>query len=134
MTLLPSLSNNSLLIDSTACLSQSAICPNPQPDEFFTWTDSEIENNKTPSPELLPDGWDEWYASLLNMSGTGQFFSERMNLHPEGDTSVVNEMDYLVMGLSNSYSAGFAGGAEYTLDTGFVSCYRCLKWNWQRPY
>ncbi|KAI6821078.1 hypothetical protein KC340_g11228 [Hortaea werneckii] len=123
MTLLPSLSNNSLLIDSTACLSQSAICPNPQPDQFFTWTDSEIENNKTPSPELLPDGWDEWYAPLLNMSGTGQFFSERMNLHPEGDTSVVNEMDYLVMGISNSYTARFAGGAEYTMDTGFFSLY-----------
>ncbi|GAB1742070.1 hypothetical protein NU219Hw_g7459t1 [Hortaea werneckii] len=123
MTLLPSLSNNSLLINSTACLSQSAICPNPQPDQFFTWTDSEIEHNKTPSPELQPDEWDEWYASLLNMSGTGQFFSERMNLHPEGEPSVINEMDYLVMGISNSYSAGFAGGAEYTLDTGFFSLY-----------
>ncbi|KAI7447922.1 hypothetical protein KC336_g860 [Hortaea werneckii] len=123
MTLLPSLSNNSLLINSTACLSQSAICPTPQPDQFFTWTDYEIENNKTPSEELHPDEWDEWYASLLNMSGTGQFFSERMNLHPEGDVSIVNEMNYLVMGISNSYSAGFAGGAEYTLDTGFFSLY-----------
>ncbi|RMY14165.1 hypothetical protein D0868_01602 [Hortaea werneckii] len=123
MTLLPSLSNNSLLINSTACLSQSAICPTPQPDQFFTWTESEIENNKTPSEELQPDEWDEWYASLLNMSGTGQFFSERMNLHPEGDNSVVNEMGYLVMGISNSYSAGFAAGAEYTLDTGFFSLY-----------
>ncbi|KAI6881578.1 hypothetical protein KC360_g6598 [Hortaea werneckii] len=123
MTLLPSLSNNSLLINSTACLSQSAICPTPQPDQFFTWTDYEIENNKTPSEELQPDEWDEWYASLLNMSGTGQFFSERMNLHPEGDISVVNEMNYLVMGISNSYSAGFAGGAEYTFDTGFFSLY-----------
>ncbi|RMY07200.1 hypothetical protein D0867_09420 [Hortaea werneckii] len=123
MTLLPSLSNNSLLINSTACLSQSAICPTPQPDQFFTWTEAEIENNKTPSEELQPDEWDEWYASLLNMSGTGQFFSERMNLHPEGDNSVVNEMGYLVMGISNSYSAGFAAGAEYTLDTGFFSLY-----------
>jgi len=122
MSLLPSLSNNTLIVNASACSIQSANCPLPVPNLFsWEWADELAVDNRTLSPELTASEWDMWQAALLNMSGSGQFFSQSMNLHPDGDILNNNIMDYLVMAISNGYSAGFPGGAEYTLDTGFVS-------------
>lgn len=121
LALFPSLANNTLIVNQSACASQSANCPRPQPN-LFQWSDADEASgtNRTMSEDLTASEFDPWYASLLNMSGNGQWFSETMNLHPADDNSVSDVIDYLVMGVSNTYSAGFPNGAEYTLDTGFV--------------
>ncbi|KAK5128957.1 hypothetical protein LTR85_000290 [Meristemomyces frigidus] len=124
MSLLPSLSNNTLIINSSACSSQSATCPLPIPT-LFQWSgaDTVSGDNKTISPEHTPSEWDATQAALLNMSGSGQFFSERMVLHPDGNVDESDILSYLVMAISNSYAATFPGGASYTLDSGFFSLY-----------
>lgn len=122
MSLLPSLSNNTLIINASACSSQTAACPLPTPS-LFSWSgaDAVSGDNRTLSPEHTPSEWDVNQAALLNMTGSGQYFSQRMTLHPDGDTSLSDILGYLVMAVSNSYTAMFPGGAQYTLDSGFVS-------------
>lgn len=121
MSLLPSLSNNALIINSSACSSTSAACPLPLPT-LFAWTgaDAVSGDNLTISAEHAASEWDINYAALLNMSGSGQFLSQRMTLHPDGNTAVADFLG-VVVGLSNGYAATFPGGASYTLDSGFVS-------------
>jgi len=121
MSLLPSLANNTLIINSSACVSQSANCPLPTPGLWSqSGADVVADNTKTVSAAHAPSVWDANYTALLRMNGSGQFFSERMTLHPTSN-SASDFLDYLVMAISTSYAVTFPGGAGYTLDTGFVS-------------
>lgn len=120
--MLPSLSNTTLIINESACASQSANCPLPTPT-MWTWSDADTNSgdNKTISPEHSASDWDVNQAVLLNMTGTGKFFSQGMNLHPDGDIDTNDTLGLLEMTVSNSYAANFPSGATYTLDAGFVS-------------
>lgn len=117
MSLLPSLANNTLLINSSACSSQSANydCPLPV-STLFTWTgaDGVANDSQTLSSEHAASEWDTKLAALLNMSGSGQTFAQVLDFSPD--------VNNLAVEISNSYDASFPGGASYTLDIGFVSC------------
>ncbi|KAK4550462.1 hypothetical protein LTR36_000041 [Oleoguttula mirabilis] len=124
MSLLPSLSNMTLVVNSSACSSQSAACPLPVPT-LFHWSGADTVSgiNKTIGTERIPSEWDSNQAALLNMSGSGQVFKQRMTLHPAGDVDVADFLDGMAMAVSNSYAASFPGGASYMLDSGFFSLY-----------
>ena len=119
MTVLPSLSSNALIINSSACQIQGASCPQTT---AALWTQSGADvvsiYNKTWSDALPSSDWDATYTALLGISGTGRFFSERMSLYPYGGGPYFLGV---VTGVSNSYKVTFPGGAGYILNTGFVS-------------
>jgi hypothetical protein len=127
MYLLPSIANVTLIVNSSTCANQSSKCALTKtgvpPLWYETTADEEANDNKTVGPNLPPTDWDSRYAALLNMTGDGQFFSERLTLYDDGNykyDGTGDQLNYHVMSMSNSYSAQFPGGAGYTISSGFV--------------
>jgi len=129
MYLFPSLSNTTLIVNASACSSQSSSCPLPLPALWYqSGADIVSNDTETYSPLHSATEWDSRYAALLNISGQGRYFSERLTLYANGDYSYVDaggDILGTVMEISNGYEVMFPGGAGYTIDGGFVSF--CLR-------
>lgn len=65
--------------------------------------------------------WDPDYAVLLDMSGSGRHFRDRMTLHRDSDTADSVFLDGQVMGISSNYTVNYSADSEYTMNVGFVS-------------
>lgn len=65
--------------------------------------------------------WDQDYAALLDMSGSGRHFSERMTLHRDSDVADPVFVGAMAMGISANYTVNYSADSEYTMNVGFVS-------------
>lgn len=64
--------------------------------------------------------WDQDYAALLDMSGSGRHFRDRMTLHRNSDYADPVFLGH-AMSISANYTVEYSGNAEYTVNAGFVS-------------
>lgn len=64
--------------------------------------------------------WDPDYAALLDMSGSGRHFTDRMTLHRDSDSADPVFLS-IGMGISANYTVNYGVDAGYTMDVGFVS-------------
>ncbi|OQO08672.1 hypothetical protein B0A48_06542 [Cryoendolithus antarcticus] len=123
--MMPSVSEFSLAINSSACRDQTA-CPLPVPDLWTTTGAYQVSDGpQRESAPFAPSTWDSDYASLLNLSGDAGFFTTRLTLHadaPVGQT-YASYLDGAGMGISQNLTVGFPGGAAYIMDRGFFSLY-----------
>lgn len=126
LPMLPSISQSSLIVNASACRSQTAACPLPLPE---MWTASNAylytEGLSTQSDLIDAAAWDPEYASLLGLDGSGRHIRQRMTLH-HGDST---NLDSNAMSVSENYSVRYSSEAGYTMDVGFVSVPRmiCLE-------
>lgn len=65
--------------------------------------------------------WDPDYAALLDMSGSGRHYRDRMTLHRNDDFADPTFLDGQVMGISSNYTVNYSTDSEYTMNVGFVS-------------
>jgi hypothetical protein len=65
--------------------------------------------------------WDEDYATLLNLSGSGRDVRDRMTLHRDSYNDDPVFLDGLAMGVSANYTVEYSTEAGYTMNAGFVS-------------
>ena len=121
VNMLPSRSRRSLVVDSGACSTSSAKCPDPIPILWSPGGSFTSENlSQYMSSELPGDQWDSWNAALLRMEGSGQYMEEPMTLHMYGEYNKPWFLRNHTMMLSNNYTVNFPGGAFYTVNSGFV--------------
>lgn len=60
------------------------------------------------------------FAGLLDMSGSGTHFKDRMTLHRNRDFADPVFLGH-AMGISANYTVLYSENAEYTVNAGFVS-------------
>ncbi|KAH9828878.1 putative peptidase A1 family protein [Teratosphaeria destructans] len=130
MYLLPSLSNTSLIVNSTVCSSQTAKCPltntGVPPQWHETAADIVSNDNQTVGPDHDSAYWDARYSEILNMTAQGQFLSNRLTLYENGQYKYDGSGQWLsthAFQMSNGYTVNYPGGASYTIDSGFFSLY-----------
>ncbi|KAK6414479.1 hypothetical protein LTR95_017724 [Oleoguttula sp. CCFEE 5521] len=123
--MMPSVSEFSLAINSSACRDQTA-CPLPVPDLWTTTGAYQVSDGpERESAPFAPSTWDSDYASLLNLSGDAGFFTTRLTLHADAPVGqrYASYLDGSGMGISQNLTVGFPGGAAYIMDRGFFSLY-----------
>jgi hypothetical protein len=78
--------------------------------------------------------WDKDYAALLDMSGSGRRYNNRMTLHRNSDYADPAYLNH-AMSISANYSVGYSADTEYTINAGFVSTLLILEiessWVWE---
>lgn len=120
--MLPSISQTSLAINDSACRSQAAACPLPLPNMLTLSGAYQVsEGPQTQSDLRDASTWDEDYATLLNLSGSGRDVRDRMTLHRDSYNDDPVFLDGLAMGVSANYTVEYSTEAGYTMNAGFVS-------------
>lgn len=120
--MLPSISQTSLAINDSACRSQAAACPLPLPNMLTLSGAYQVsEGPQTQSDLRDASTWDEDYATLLNLSGSGRDVRDRMTLHRDSYNDDPVFLDGLAMGISANYTVEYSTEAGYTMNAGFVS-------------
>lgn len=120
--MLPSISQTSLAINDSACRSQAAACPLPLPNMLTLSGAYQVsEGPQTQSDLRDASTWDEDYATLLNLSGSGRDVRDRMTLHRDSYNDDPVFLDGLAMGVSANYTVDYSTEAGYTMNAGFVS-------------
>jgi hypothetical protein len=120
--MLPSISQTSLAINDSACRSQTAACPLPLPKMLTLSGAYQVSDGpKTQSDLRDASTWDKDYAALLNLSGSGRNFRDRMTLHRDSYNDDPVFLDGLAMGISANYTVEYSEDAGYTMNAGFVS-------------
>lgn len=123
VNLMPRLTGTTLVIGNTACTSSGATCPPPIPG---LWSETRAaENSESKGNETVPAS--RFTSSeILNLDGDAWYYGQSLTLRSdEGDDDplVINDQ---AVAVSFNLTAGFPGGASYTLDTGFVRS-QCVK-------
>ena len=120
--MLPSISQNSLAVNVSACESQFAACPLPVPEMWTPSASYRVRTGLVTQSDLQDAAaWDRDYAALLNLQGSGRHYLERMTLHRNSDYDDYVFLDDHVMGISANYTVKYSAEAEYTMNAGFVS-------------
>ena len=120
MTLFPSLSTTSLLVNESACSDQTAACPLPIPalwdsstHENFFWMNSDTWEAST---------WDASVSEPLRLQGEGEYIHQTFRMYTDKKQTVQSVYDQAAA-VSNDFTINYPGGAKYTLNTGFYSLY-----------
>ncbi|KAK5000656.1 hypothetical protein LTR66_000503 [Elasticomyces elasticus] len=77
----------------------------------------------TTSDSFGPSTWDSSMAELLRMKGQGNHTVDRMTIHYGNGVDKYGFLDFHAMTVSDNYTVTYPGGAQYTLDVGFLSLY-----------
>jgi len=89
------------------------------------WTTSgayQVTNGTETQSNLMDAAtWDQDYAALLDMSGSGRQYKDRMTLHRNSDYADPVFLDRHAMSISSNYTVVYADDADFTINTGFVS-------------
>jgi hypothetical protein len=120
--MLPSISDTSLAVNDSACRSQTAACPLPLP-KMFTLSGGYVYTDGPLTQSGLRDAstWDNDYAALLNLDGSGRQMINRMTLHRDSYNNDPVFLDGLTLGVSADYTVEYSEDAGYTMNAGFVS-------------
>lgn len=122
--MLPSIAQTSLAVNDSACRSQQASCPLPLPNMWTTTGAYQVTNGPSTQSNLIDAAtWDQDYASLLDMKGSGRHYLDRMTLHRNSDDADPVFLDGHAMGISANYTVIYSADTEYTIDAGFVSTF-----------
>lgn len=95
---------------------------------MWTISDAYRVDNGTVTQSNLIDAttWDQDYAALLDMKGSGRHIKERITLHRNSDYA-----DPVftggAMSISANYTVDYSTDAEYTINVGFVSAFHTLE-------
>lgn len=95
---------------------------------MWTISDAYRVDNGTVTQSNLIDAttWDQDYAALLDMKGSGRHIKERITLHRNSDYA-----DPVftggAMSISANYTVDYSTDAEYTMNVGFVSAFHILE-------
>jgi hypothetical protein len=123
--MLPSISQSSLSINESACRSQQASCLLPLPNMWSTSDAYRFDNGTaTQSSPVEAASWDQDYATLLNMEGSGRHIKNRMTLYRDNDYEDAVFLDGLALDISANYTARYSTDAGYTINAGFVSAFQ----------
>jgi len=129
--MLPSISQTSLSVNESACRSQQASCPLPLPNMWTTSGAYQVTNGTDTQSDLIDAAtWDQDYAALLDMSGSGRHYKDRMTLHRNSDDADPVFLDRHAMSISSNYTVIYSDSADYTIDVGFVSTFYTVQLSW----
>ena len=121
LPMLPSIAQTSLTVNESACRSQQASCPLPLPNMWTISGAYQVDKGPDTQSNLVnAASWDQDYAALLDMSGSGRHFRDRMTLHRNGDFADPVFLGH-AMSISANYTVEYSDNAEYTVNAGFVS-------------
>lgn len=121
LPMLPSIAQTSLTVNEGACRSQQASCPLPLPNMWTISGAYQVDKGPDTQSNLVDTAsWDQDYAALLDMSGSGRHFKDRMTLHRNGDYADPVFLGH-AMSISANYTVEYSDNAEYTVNAGFVS-------------
>lgn len=125
--MLPSLAQISLTVNESACQSQQASCPLPLPNMWTISGAYQVDKGPETQSNLIDAAtWDQDYAALLDMSGSGRHFKDRMTLHRNSDFADPVFLGH-AMSISANYTVGYSDNAEYTVNAGFVSTFVAVQ-------
>ena len=109
-------------MNESACRSQQASCPLPLPNMWTTSGAYQVTNGTETQSNLMDAAtWDQDYAALLDMSGSGRQYKDRMTLHRNSDYADPVFLDRHAMSISSNYTVVYSNDAEFTINAGFVS-------------
>ncbi|KAM0715215.1 hypothetical protein Q7P37_009680 [Cladosporium fusiforme] len=119
---LPSISRTSLMVNESACGTGGAACPPPKEQ---TWHPNDAWES-TYGPDtvsfLMPaSDWDSDYAALLNMTGAGGWFVDKLVLQQDSNHGDSLHLPNQGMAISKDWHINVGESHQYTRSVGLFS-------------